>query len=94
MDLNQYLAQNTANLSPDEKTALGLDAVAMVPPTTEGGKSYTQEELYGMTDPQTGKHYLIPFLSTGDPEYRKKYIEAMRTKLSDPATFNRMLLGN
>ena len=94
MELNTYLAQNTSNLSDAEKQVLGLDPKLAPTPTDAGGKTYTREELYAMCDPITKKHYAIPFLSQDDPDYRKKYIELMQTRIDDPNQFNKIMAGD
>ncbi len=46
---------------------------------------------WNMVDPKSGKRYTIPFLKETDPAYRVKYIDYMKLKERDPATFEKIL---
>ena len=49
------------------------------------------KKLFNIMDPKTKKRYEIPMLSKTSHDYRENYIEAMRLKIEDPQSFERMM---
>ena len=54
-------------------------------------KMKEDKKLFNTMDPKTGKRYEIPMLSKNSYNYRENYIEAMRLKIEDPQSFERMM---
>lgn len=55
---------------------------------------YTDQQYFEMLDPDTGRRYDIPMISPVMEGYRHAYISAMRLRVTDPKTYNKIYLLN
>jgi len=49
------------------------------------------DEYFSTVDPNTGKRFDIPMLSTSDPNYFVKYVEYMKIREKNPTRFKKIL---
>lgn len=97
MDFKKYMEQLTKFNETDTDSVsikFGFGESESDSVTTDRpAKNYTFAQLYNMVNPETGKRYVIPYLSPADPKYKEKYVDMMRTKLDNPSFFEKIIRG-
>ena len=85
MSLFDYLKEN---ITPVDSTTIEDNQGPVTPaePVKKDNNYY-----YNMKNPETGRRYDIPMLSTIDPGYYFKYVSYMQLKEDSPRTFEKIM---
>lgn len=93
MDFKNYVNHARQSIKPGEKPANDP-----TDPTETGSVEQvadvevkSNDYYFNIVNPDTGRRYDIPMLSTADPDYYFRYVKAMRMKEKQPETFEKLI---